>query len=96
LHVTSQHTPSVQWPDEHWPSPPHDAPLARSGTHTPAEHHRPDAQSELEAQLPRQAVAPHTFGLQSCVCTAGQRPAPSQVAASVAVPPAQVASRQAV
>jgi hypothetical protein len=41
-----------------------------------------------------QAVGPQTYGLQLAVTGAGQDPAPSQEAESVATPPAQLASRQ--
>jgi hypothetical protein len=47
-------------------------------------------------QSPAQAVAPHENGAHGCVRTAGQAPAPSQAAASVAVPEAHEAARHAV
>jgi hypothetical protein len=62
----------------------------------PAEQKSPETQSASEAQLPRQAWAPHRYGLQPWVCGAGQRPAPSQAACSVATPAAQLAPRQLV
>jgi hypothetical protein len=42
------------------------------------------------------AVAPHTYGEQVVVTGAGQEPAPSQLAAAVAVPDAQLAARHEV
>jgi hypothetical protein len=44
-------------------------------------------------QLPVQITPPHSYGAQTCVFGGGQWPAPSQVAASVATPFAQLASR---
>lgn len=40
------------------------------------------------------AVAPQTYGVHVCVDGAGQLPAPSQLAAAVATPLAQLALRQ--
>lgn len=88
-----QQTPSTQLPLAHWTAPPHPVPLANSATQTPAEHQSPAAQSPLLAQLPRHAVGPQTYGAQGWACGAGQRPAPSQAAASVATPALQLAPR---
>jgi len=88
-----QQTPSTQLPLAHWTAPPHPVPLANSATQTPAEHQSPAAQSPLLAQLPRHAVGPQTYGAQAWACGAGQRPAPSQAAASVATPALQLAPR---
>jgi hypothetical protein len=44
-------------------------------------------------QPPAQTVPAQVFGEQLTVWTAGQAPAPLQVAASVAVPPVQLADR---
>jgi hypothetical protein len=41
-------------------------------------------------------VVPQTYGSHAAVTGAGHDPAPSQVAAAVAVPPEQLASRQLV
>ena len=54
----------------------------------------PVVQSESALQLPLHAVAPHAKGAQLCVWTAGQPPAPSQDAPSVAVPAVQDGARQ--
>jgi len=91
-----QHTPSMHWPLKHWFAPPHAAPFASSGWQTPAEQKLPETQSVSEAQLPWHAVAPQTYGLQPCVCRAGQLPVPSQPAWSVATPALQLAPRQIV
>jgi hypothetical protein len=48
----------------------------------------------LSVQAARQAVAPQMKGVQPRVLAAGQFPAPSQLAASVPVPVAQLAARQ--
>jgi hypothetical protein len=45
-------------------------------------------------QPPAHAVCAQVFGAQLTVCAAGQAPAPSQLAASVAVPFVQLAARQ--
>src|SRR5438445_163671 len=86
----------MHWPLAHWFAPPHAPPLANPGWHTPAAQKSPDAQSVSETQLPRHAVGPQTYGLQPCVCCAGQLPAPSQDAWSVAIPALQLAPRQIV
>ena len=91
-----QHTPSTQWPELHSASLKQPVPFATCATHTPAAHQVPAAQSALEAQLPAHEVEPHVYGEQLTVCSAWQAPSPSQWAASVAVPPVQLASRQSV
>jgi len=91
-----QQTPSAQLPFAHWLAAEQLAPSASFGTQTPAEHQSPATQSASIAQLPRQALAPHTYGAQACVCAAGQAPAPLQPAGRVAVPAAQLAPRQLV
>jgi hypothetical protein len=53
-------------------------------------------QSVSVEQVVLHAVAPQTYGLQEVVTGAGQAPAPSQLAAAVAVPLEQVAVRQLV
>jgi len=94
VQAVSQQTPSTQCGDPHWFAPPQACPGARSGTQTPAEHQVPFAQSESALQLPLHAAGPQLKGAHVCVCRAGQVPAPSHEAASVAVPPAQEALRQ--
>jgi hypothetical protein len=53
-------------------------------------------QSDSEAQLDLQALPPQTYGSHGMVTAPGQVPAPSQVAAAVAIPPEQLAPRQLV
>jgi hypothetical protein len=91
-----QHTPSTHWPLAHWFAPAQAPPFACRALQMPAAQKLPDAQSASDAQLPEHACAPHRYGLQPCVCRAGQRPAPSQLAASVATPAEQLATRQVV
>jgi hypothetical protein len=64
--------------------------------HTPAAHHSPAAQSDSELQVARQEVAPQAYGAHAWVWTAGQLPAPSQAAATVATPVLQLGARQLV
>jgi hypothetical protein len=90
----SQQTPSTQLPLAHWFDPPQACAAGSLATQTPAEHQSPATQSASRVQLPTQAVAPQTYGAQGCVCGAGQRPAPSQPAARVAVPAEQLPPRQ--
>jgi hypothetical protein len=59
VQAVSQQTPSTQWPLPHWFAPPQASPATSCGTHTPAEHQLPLAQSESAEQLPAQAFAPH-------------------------------------
>jgi hypothetical protein len=92
-HAASQHTPSTQKPLWHWFAWAQLAPCASLGAQTPAAQKSPGTQSESAAQLPRQAAWPQTYGAQGWVCAAGQRPAPSQAAASVATPALQLAVR---
>jgi len=94
VQAVSQQTPSTQCCDPHWFAPPQACPGASSGTQTPAEHQVPFAQSESALQLPLHAAGPQLKGAHVCVWRAGQAPAPSHEAASVAVPPAQEALRQ--
>jgi hypothetical protein len=54
----------------------------------------PVAQSVFAVQVVPQATTPQAKGLQTCVDAAGQLPAPSHVAAFVAVPLVQLAVRQ--
>jgi hypothetical protein len=91
-----QHTPSTHCPLAHWFAPAHVLPLDRNGVQMPPEQKSPKTQSASPVQLPRQAFAPHTYGLQPWVCGAGQFPAPSQDAANVATPALQLAPRHAV
>jgi hypothetical protein len=91
-----QHTPSLHWPLAHWLGPLQAAPFASAGVQTPAEQKSPGTQSEFDVQLPRHALAPQTYGLHPCVWRAGQSPAPSQPARSVATAALQLAARQVV
>jgi hypothetical protein len=94
VHAVSQHTPSTQCPLPHWLAAPHVSPATSSGTQMPPEHQLPLEQSESAVQSPAQAFAPQMYGAHGCVCGTGQRPWPSQPAASVAVPAEHEASRQ--
>jgi hypothetical protein len=84
----AQHTPSTQLPVEH------DAPLAQSapspssGTHAPALHWLPAAQSALIAHVVRHAVVPHAKVPQLVVVVA-QTPLPLHVPVRVSTPSAQ-------
>jgi hypothetical protein len=89
-----QQTPSAQAPVAHWLAAVQAPPLATLGRQAPAWHQSPAAQSASAAQLVLQAVAPQAKGAQAEVAGAGQLPAPSQLAAAVAVPEAQEAERQ--
>ena len=91
-----QQTPSTHSPLAHWLDPAHAVPFPSEDWHTPAEQKSPETQSLSSVQLPRHALAPHTYGLQPCVWRAGQLPAPSQPAWSVATPALQLAPRQIV
>ena len=79
VQAVSQQTPSTQCGDPHWFAPPQACP---GGERLQA----------LIAWL--HAAGPQLKGAHVCVCRAGQVPAPSHDAASVAVPPAQEALRQ--
>ena len=94
VQAVSQQTPSTQCCDPHWFAPPQVWPGASSGTQTPAEHQVPLEQSESALQLPVHAVGPQLKGAHVCVWSAGQAPAPSHEAPSVAIPPVQEGSRQ--
>ena len=84
----------MQKPLPHWLSPPHETPASFFGSHTPAEHQLPLAQSASVWQSPMHASPPHTYGAHACVCTAGQLPWPSHDASSVATPALHAAARQ--
>jgi hypothetical protein len=71
-------------------------PSAWTGAQTPPEHQNPETHPASLVQPLAQAVPPHTPGVHDCCCGAGQLPAPSQAAASVATPPAQVGALQPV
>jgi hypothetical protein len=91
-----QQKPSAQTPLWHWPASPQLWPVASWAVHTPPEQNWPDGQSESTAQPPWQMEAPQPPGPHCCSKAAGQLPAPSQVAARVAMPLAQLAPRQEV
>jgi hypothetical protein len=69
------------------------APFAWAAVQTPAEHQVPPVQSASELQLPTHPAAPQANAPQSCVCSGGQPPRPSQLAASTATPWAQLPAR---
>jgi hypothetical protein len=94
VHAVSQQTPSTQRCDPHWFAPAQAWPCASSGMQMPPEHQVPLEQSESALQLPVHAVGPQLKGAHVCVWRAGQAPAPSHEAASVAIPPAQEGLRQ--
>jgi hypothetical protein len=94
--ATLQHTPSTHCPVPHWFAALQAAPGPTLGRHVPPEHQEAALQSASPPQVPRQAVAPHAYGAQVSVCTAGQAPVPLQAAASVPTPAAQEAPRQEV
>ena len=72
----------------------HCPPLAMVGVQTPAaQYSAPVLQSPSTVQLPSQSVPAQLPVGQVRVCTAGQLPAPSQVAERVAVPLVQSAAR---
>jgi hypothetical protein len=87
----SQQTPSTQWPVAHWPAAVQVCPLASWGTQLPPEHQDPAAHWPSALHVAKQAAASQTYGAHAWVWAEGQRPAPSQVAAAVAVPSAQEA-----
>lgn len=94
VHAELQHTPSTQAPVPHSSVALQRSPAAFTGEHTPALHQCPAAQSLATAHVPAQASAPHVNGAHGCACAGGHAPAPSQLAASVAVPSAQAGARQ--
>jgi hypothetical protein len=93
LQAVSQHRPSAQLPLAHWDLLEQLPPLPSGGLQMPAEHQSPGAQSASVTQSPRQAFAPQTYAPHDWVCTAGQWPAPSQDAGSVAAPAEQLPAR---
>jgi hypothetical protein len=95
-HAVSQQTPSTQFPLAHSRASEHAEPRLARRLHRPAAHHALGAQSVSAEQSPRQAVAPHSNGAQSTVTAARHAPAPSQTAASLAVPFVQLGAPQVV
>jgi hypothetical protein len=91
-----QQNPSTQLPEVHWLAAVHAVPFAAFAVQVVPEQKSPEMQSVSAAQLVLQAVAPHTSGVQLVVVAAGQLPAPSQLAAAVATPFAQLAARHEV
>jgi hypothetical protein len=88
-----QHTPSAQNPDAHWVAAPCGAPSPSLGAQAPPLQKSPATQSPSVAQLVLHAVAPHRYGAQVVVETAGQPPAPSQFAARLATLFVQLGAR---
>lgn len=71
----------------------HAPPFVALGVHTPPLHQSPPMQSVSVAQELLHAFVPQTYGVQAVVTGAGQCPCPSQLAAAVCVPFAQLAPR---
>jgi hypothetical protein len=96
VQAPSQQTPSTQWPLVHIASRPHAAPRASLASHTPPAHHCVvvGAQSGSTVQPDVQAVAPQACGAHGSVWSAGQWPAPSHDAETVATPAEHEAARQ--
>jgi hypothetical protein len=94
--AASQQTPSTQKPLAHWPGAPQAPPFGCFGTQTPPEHQFPGAQEPPAEQAPAQTDPLQAYAPQSWVWAGGQLPAPVQLAARVATPPEQEASRHAV
>jgi hypothetical protein len=91
---TLQQTPSVQKPETQSPSPSHISPKPWSGWQVAsASQWVLDTQSVSAAHPARQATpaASQTYGTQALVWAVGQEPEPSQAAASVSTPSAQLA-----
>jgi hypothetical protein len=90
-----QQKPSAQWPLPHCASRAQTWPIPSVAVQLPvAEHHPPEGQSVSPPQaLMEQSVPVHANGTQVSCCACGQRPAPSQVAETVAIPPAHEAAR---
>jgi hypothetical protein len=61
--------------------------------HLPETQWSPGVQSESALQLALHAVAPQTYGAHGLVVGAGHPPVPSQLAACVSIPPAQLEAR---
>lgn len=91
-----QQTPSTQKPVAHSPSRAQLDPAGSSGSQSPPAQKRPAAHSASCVQAPTQAEGPHSNGAQSFVSSAGQLPAPSQLAARTASPAVQLGGRQVV
>jgi hypothetical protein len=96
LQALSQQTASTQKPLAHWPGAAHVSPGPILAVQRPPEQKFPVGQSESRVQLPMHCVVPHVKGAQAWVCAAGQLPAPSQAAASVATSFEQLALRHEV
>jgi hypothetical protein len=91
-----QHTPSTQKPEAQAAALAHAWPSARLAVQMPASQTEPDAQSSSSAQSPKQLSAAQTNGAQARWLSAGQKPLPSQYAASVATPALQLPARHRV
>ncbi len=96
VHAVLQQNPSAQKPEAHWLAAVQVPPLVFLATQAVPEQKSPAMQSVSAAHVSLHAVAPQTSGEQVWVATAGQAPAPLQLAASVATPLAQLAARHAV
>jgi hypothetical protein len=98
LHALLQQNPSAQKPETHSLFAPHTVPLPLHTppgqlTHRPPVHCAPATQLAAVVQVVVHAVAPQMNGVQLLVTAAGHAPAPLQLAATVATPPAQLAAR---
>jgi hypothetical protein len=90
VHEELQHTPSTQKLEAHCEPLLQDEPMPSRPLQVPPRQVFPLAQSFELAQLVLHAIAPHTYGVHGVVTLAGQWPVPSQLAAAVCVPPAQL------
>jgi hypothetical protein len=95
-HARLQHTPWAQAPLAHSASRPHPVPLLRGPSQRPAMQRVPPSQSASVAHIVPHAASTQRYGAQVATTAAGQLPMPSQVAAAVALPSAQLAARHAV
>lgn len=91
--AVSQQTPSTQLPLAHWFAAEQLPPGDSCGTQVPELHQLPAAHWASVEQVALQAVAAQAKEPQDWVEAGGQDPAPSQAAASVAVPAVQEAAR---
>jgi hypothetical protein len=91
-----QQTRSTQNPDAHWLAAAQVLPNPSLGLQTPPEQNSSASQLASVVQSPRQAVAPHVKGAQSCSWRGPHAPSPAQVRSSVATPLPQAAASQTV
>ncbi len=89
-----QQVPSTQLPLVHSGEVMQVWPLAFLGVHFPALQKLVPVQGAVSEQPPAQMAPAHELGAQLTVSTAGHAPLPSQPAATVATPFAQLPARQ--